>query len=1297
MKKFLSIIVMVAMVLSLVQGFAPKPVAEAASSGLQVTWLETPCMTPFNGQVPVGTLFTVKAELHSLSNYAKNVSVTIGYSGSLELLSAATVPVGDVYSDRDEIVAWNFKCTGEGDASVFISSVQVDNLTQGQVSLPDPCNFHQGPPTPPPPPQGNWTITATYPDKVCTDCAQSEFQISAYAHNGTSDVANDVYAEITIVDSDLATLKDWSTKRQYAGTGIAGNSNTNTVTWNLICLNEGPTHFKIDFYKDGTSTIGSGTLLVSKTVIVNQKNYIVSIDSITSTDSGVVIHNPTTAQDVYNVTSETCNTFEVKTTFKNCTCYPIQDVKAIIDRDGANCVSLDSDKFVHVQEWEQPVQGGTPEMKREYDIPASTVINNGYVLDLTTNCACCYFVVTWPFKCSCSDGCDFHPITFKAQDGNGNLLDSAYFGLKQQTSPKLSAGINIFPGWFSDNTLGTTEITGVASACQGGSLGANSNFTVVVPVANLGDITANGVYVKIEMTGAFTPVVAEGISGNGVVTNPLTPRDGTLDFAGGYEYFDIGTVNGLCAGNNAYKILIEGTCTGDTDLLIKVTDLGGIDSLTGSAIPAKDACGTSNIYLPSDRTLKQIPMDFELVEPDDGSSIMYSTNFAVKIRVHNCTNDDDNVVKGLTATISWTGPAEFNPGLPSNDQSVQPTQNLGDLGKNGYAETAWNMHCNGVGDVKFNITLKAADPGMTLTKTFTIHQTPETTLETTIVSPLPGCLVYANGEEFPITAKVKNTGTKDAKNVNVDLIFNSDYFEVVETPPVLHWDVLGAGEETPLLTWTLKVLKGDAPPASQTVTVEATADNANPSSDSRTVWPYPAAYLKVEVTPLTDNKVDVGSDFDFKVKVTNLGWADAYDVWAYIEFSSNVMLQPGNNDTKIYIGTLQGHGGALNSKEVTFKLQCEGAGKSQIRAYAQGKDEYGYYWGCGETDPYFYPYPGDYIRFVEDASYVFEQVIPGGPMLTITSPADGFATNSSDVKVTFEATGGTAPYTFAAKVDDAPWVSPIPGTGSYTFHNLTDGNHTLYIMVTDSNSKYYIGFVNVTIDKTAPPAPFANPVGGIYYGPQTITLSDQETDAKIYYTTDGTIPTTSSTLYTAPITIGEGITTLRAIAVDAAGNVSGVMSETYNITPHYVTSTIHLLPGWNLISVPFNVNGTGAFTNCTMFLKWNGASWDDVTSFEPGVGYLVLNTGSAEDVTLSGMPTASPFTITTNGNYQLIGDPFEVAVPWSSITNVSHIKMALYWDGSKWVQVNLSTDSMQPGVGYLIQTSDVGTLSFQRP
>jgi hypothetical protein len=80
--------------------------------------------------------------------------------------------------------------------------------------------------------------------------------------------------------------------------------------------------------------------------------------------------------------------------------------------------------------------------------------------------------------------------------------------------------------------------------------------------------------------------------------------------------------------------------------------------------------------------------------------------------------------------------------------------------------------------------------------------------------------------------------------------------------------------------------------------------------------------------------------------------------------------------------------------------------------------------------------------------------------------------------------------------------------------------------------------------KVATPA--FSPAAGGYTSAQSVTISDSTPDASIYYTTNGTTPTTSSTKYTGPITVST-TETLQAIAVDTDDINSAIATSAYTI------------------------------------------------------------------------------------------------------------------------------------------------------
>src|SRR2546421_6004093 len=74
--------------------------------------------------------------------------------------------------------------------------------------------------------------------------------------------------------------------------------------------------------------------------------------------------------------------------------------------------------------------------------------------------------------------------------------------------------------------------------------------------------------------------------------------------------------------------------------------------------------------------------------------------------------------------------------------------------------------------------------------------------------------------------------------------------------------------------------------------------------------------------------------------------------------------------------------------------------------------------------------------------------------------------------------------------------------------------------------------------------PTFNPPGGSYILPQQVAISDSSPGVTIYYTTDGSTPTTSSPQYTGPILVLM-TTTIKAIAVAPGWSPSLVGSATY--------------------------------------------------------------------------------------------------------------------------------------------------------
>ena len=105
-----------------------------------------------------------------------------------------------------------------------------------------------------------------------------------------------------------------------------------------------------------------------------------------------------------------------------------------------------------------------------------------------------------------------------------------------------------------------------------------------------------------------------------------------------------------------------------------------------------------------------------------------------------------------------------------------------------------------------------------------------------------------------------------------------------------------------------------------------------------------------------------------------------------------------------------------------------------------------------------------------------------------------------------------------------------------------------------------VNVADSTVQKVAAPV-FSVP-GGTYNAAQTVALSCATTGATIRYTVDGTTPTSSSPIYSTPITVAN-TTTIKALALKSGMTDSDVATAAYTITTavQQVAAPIFSVPG----------------------------------------------------------------------------------------------------------------------------------------
>jgi hypothetical protein len=100
--------------------------------------------------------------------------------------------------------------------------------------------------------------------------------------------------------------------------------------------------------------------------------------------------------------------------------------------------------------------------------------------------------------------------------------------------------------------------------------------------------------------------------------------------------------------------------------------------------------------------------------------------------------------------------------------------------------------------------------------------------------------------------------------------------------------------------------------------------------------------------------------------------------------------------------------------------------------------------------------------------------------------------------------------------------------------------------VASGSSQSAIVTATYVVAQAVTAAPTFNPAGGTYTTTQSVSLNDSTAGAVIYYTTDGTTPTTSSTVYSTPIAVTAS-GTVNAIALAPNTQASSVATAAYMI------------------------------------------------------------------------------------------------------------------------------------------------------
>lgn len=262
---------------------------------------------------------------------------------------------------------------------------------------------------------------------------------------------------------------------------------------------------------------------------------------------------------------------------------------------------------------------------------------------------------------------------------------------------------------------------------------------------------------------------------------------------------------------------------------------------------------------------------------------------------------------------------------------------------------------------------------------------------------------------------------------------------------------------------------------------------------------------------------------------SNGKWGYLNDLWEY-NFSTNEWAWMSGDSTVICANIYCGQPGIYGTLQIPA-LGNTPSGRNLAASWTDSKGNLWLFGGGGVNIAGTWDYFQDLWEF---------QPNTGGQPVTAMptfSPEAGTYTSGQTVTISDATPGATISYIVDGNTPASEYTGPITVSSS---ENITA------IAGASGFANSTVATAIYTLQITPAAAPTFSPASGTYATTQTVTISDGTPGATIYYTLDGRLPTASSALYKAPITVSSSETVLAIAVADDFSN-SATAAAVYTI------------------------------------------------------------------------------------------------------------------------------------------------------